>query len=116
MSNLVNTIDHDEDDEQNWIIKLAQHIRDANSDVAIENIASDGNYYDPLKDPAVQRLAELVDRCGTDIAPAYLEGYANALFIAEIIDTIVLKAIIKHVHLMENIDTDDSAAGEIFSH
>lgn len=49
-----------------------------------------------LAHPAMSILGELVDRCGFDIEPAFLHGYAYGLCQAGLIDDVILKAVEAH--------------------
>lgn len=73
-----------------WLIKVAQEIRNRNT----QSMTSGPSSIDPdLAHPALSVLGELVDRCGFDIEPAYLDGYAYGLQQAGLTDDIVVAAV-----------------------
>jgi hypothetical protein len=86
-----------------WLIKVAQEIRNSST----LSMTAEPSFIDPdLAHPALSVLCELVDRCGCDIEPAYLEGYAYGLQQAGLIDDAVFAAV--GAHIGANCDNDQA--------
>lgn len=83
-----------------WFIKLAQEIRDEGRPSASEMPSID----EDLAHPALSILGELIDSCGSEIEPAFLDGYAYGLSQAGLIDDVVLRAVRTHIGLGEEGD------------
>ena len=76
-----------------WLMKLAQEIRDDNEpSLTAKQSTIDAD----LAHPAMSILGDLIDRCGFDIEPAFLQGYAYGLCQAGLIDDVILKAVGAH--------------------
>jgi hypothetical protein len=87
--------------EIHWLIKMAQDIREGRTSSLDTNKPS----VDPdLAHPALSILGELTDRCGYDIKPDFLQGYAYGLNQAGLIDDAVLRTIETHVGNAEDND------------
>lgn len=81
------------DSDVHWLIKLAQEIREENKPSASEMPSIDQD----LAHPALSILGELIDSCGSEIEPAFLDGYAYGLCQAGLIDDVVLRAVRMHI-------------------
>lgn len=91
----------DSDPEVHWLMKMAQEIRDDNG----PSLTSQQSTIDAdLAHPAMSILGDLIDRCGFDIEPAFLQGYAYGLCQAGLIDDVILKAV--GAHSGEGYDDD----------
>lgn len=87
--------------EIHWLVKVAQELRDTSS----LSLTSEPLHIDPdLAHPALSILGEFVDRCGFDVQPEFLRGYAFGLLQAGLIDEIVLAAIGSHIGVTEYND------------
>lgn len=85
--------------EVHWLVNLAQDLRD-NKPLSLN---SKPLHLDPdLSHPAVSNLCDLVDRCGSDISPEFLRGYAFGLRQAGLIDDVVLEKVDMHTAVVEN--------------
>jgi len=77
-----------------WLIQMAQDIREGKT----PSLNTNQSAIDPdLAHPALSMLGDFVDRCGSDIEPAFLQGYAYGINQAGLIDDVVLKAIEMYV-------------------
>ena len=82
-----------------WLIKMAQDIREGKT----PSLNTNQSAIDPdLAHPALSILGEFLDRCGSDIEPAFLQGYAYGINQAGLIDDVVLKAIEMYVGAAED--------------
>jgi hypothetical protein len=81
-------------------MKLAQEIREGSRLSA----SGDPSIDQDLAHPALSVLGELIDSCGSEIEPAFLDGYAYGLCQAGLIDGVVLKAVRMHIGLGEEGD------------
>lgn len=87
--------------EVHWLVNLAQELRD-NKPLSLN---SKPLHVDPdLSHPAVSTLCELADRCGSDIPPEFLRGYAFGLRQVGLIDDVVLEKVDMHTVVVENND------------
>lgn len=85
------------DSDVHWLMKLAQEFREGSRPSASEMPSIDQD----LAHPALSFLGELIDRCGSEIAPAFLDGYAYGLCQAGLIDDVVLRAVRIHIGIGE---------------
>ncbi len=74
-------------------MKMAQEIRD---DEGPSLTSKQSTIDEDLAHPAMSILGDLIDRCGFDIEPAFLQGYAYGLCQAGLIDDVILKAVGGH--------------------
>lgn len=80
--------------EVHWLVNMAQELRDSTH----LSLTPKSSRLDPdLAHPALSVLGELIDRCGSDIQPQFLSGFAFGLQQVGLIDDVVLKAIETHV-------------------
>lgn len=92
------------DSDVHWLMKLAQEIRE-NSKLSA---SGDPSIDQDLAHPALTILGELIDSCGSEIEPAFLDGYAYGLCQAGLIDGVVLSAVRTHIGLGEDGDLTQS--------
>ena len=85
------------DSDVHWLMKLAQEIREGSKLSASRDPSIDQD----LAHPALSILGELIDSCGSEIEPAFLDGYAYGLCQAGLIDGVVLRAVRTHIGLGE---------------
>jgi len=57
-----------------------------------------------LAHPALSILGKLIDSCGSELEPAFLNGYAYGLYQAGLIDDVVLRAVRIHIGIGEEDD------------
>ena len=88
------------DSDAHWLIKLAQEIREGSrpSTPKMPSIDQD------LAHPALSKLGKLIDSCGSETEPAFLDGYAYGLCQAGLIDEVVLRAVRIHIGIDEEGD------------
>lgn len=96
----------DSDSDVHWLIKLAQEIREGNRTSASAKSSIDQD----LAHPALSTLGELIDSCGSEIEPAFLDSYAYGLCQAGLIDDVVLRAVRGHIGIGEEDDLSQSPA------
>jgi len=92
------------DSDVHWLMKLAQEIREGSKLSA----SGDPSIDQDLAHPALSILGELVDSCGSEIEPAFLDGYAYGLCQAGLIDGVVLRAVRTHIGLGDEGDLTPS--------
>ncbi len=85
------------DFDVHWLMKLAQEIRDGGSPSASEELSINQD----LAHPALSTLGELVDGCGSEIEPAFLDGYAYGLYQAGLVDDVILNAVRMHIEYVK---------------
>lgn len=85
------------DSDVHWLMKLAQEIREGSKLSA----SGDPSIDQDLAHPALSILGELIDSCGSEIEPAFLDGYAYGLCQAGLIDDVVLRAVRIHIGIGE---------------
>lgn len=80
-----------------WLMTLVPKIHDGSRPSASEepSIAQD------LAHPAISTLCELVDNCGSEIEPVFLDGYAYGLYKAGLIDDVILNAVRMHIEYVK---------------
>jgi len=87
-----------------WLIKLAQEIREGSRPSDSEMLSIDQD----LAHPALSILGQFIDGCGSEIEPAFLDGYAYGLCQAGLIDDVVLRAVRIHIGIGEESDPTQS--------
>lgn len=92
------------DSDVHWLMKLAQEIREGSKLSA----SGDPSIDQDLAHPALSILGELIDSCGSEIEPAFLDGYAYGLCQAGLIDGVVLMAVRTHIGLGDEGDLTPS--------
>lgn len=92
------------DSDAHWLMKLAQEFREGSRPSTSEMPSIDQD----LAHPALSVLGELIDSCGSETEPAFLDGYAYGLCQAGLIDDVVLKAVRRHIGLGEEDDLTPS--------
>jgi len=92
------------DFDVHWLMKLAQEIREGSKLSA----SGDPSIDQDLAHPALSILGELIDSCGSEIEPAFLDGYAYGLCQAGLIDGVVLRAVRTHIGLGDEGDLTPS--------
>ena len=92
------------DSDVHWLMKLAQEIREGSKLSA----SGDPSIDQDLAHPALSILGELIDSCGSEIEPAFLDGYAYGLCQAGLIDGVVLRAVRTHIGLGDKGDLTPS--------
>ena len=85
------------DFDVHWLIKLAQEIREGSRPSDSEMLSIDQD----LAHPALSILGQFIDSCGSEIEPAFLDGYAYGLCQAGLIDDVVLRAVRIHIGISE---------------
>lgn len=94
----------DFDSDVHWLVKLAQEIREGSRAPASGEPSIDQD----LAHPALSILGELIDSCGSEVEPAFLDGYAYGLCKAGLIDDVVLRAVRLHIGISEEGDLTQS--------
>lgn len=93
------------DCDVHWFIKLAQDIREG----GVPRASAGELLIDPdLGHPALSTLGELIDGCGLEVSPIFLDGYAYGLKQAGLIDDVVLQAV--RMHIGEVGESDQSSS------
>jgi len=87
-----------------WLIKLAQEIREESKPSDPEMLSIDQD----LAHPALSILGRFIDNCGSEIEPAFLDGYAYGLCQAGLIDDVVLRAVRIHIGIGEESELTQS--------